>query len=174
MAGPSWCPRTRMIRKKRGLRKTGYRGMPRNMNGWYCHRIARSMAEKWGSNEVAFHDFCIRNHNKKNHHWQYKFAKLESWKHQALLFVSHELSRMGLHQSGSVVSRVRPTVAPRMWPPWSTSGFVLVQSSHGRTANNNSMISIMSRKSSVAWISIIHHLPRQGALATWVACTLNR
>ena len=88
--------------QKAGVEKNG---VPRNAEEYEwlilfdSHRIARSMAEKWGSNEVDFHDFCIRNHNKKLHHWQYKFAKLESWKHQALLFVSHELSRMGLHQS---------------------------------------------------------------------------
>ena len=55
--------------QKAGVEKNG---VPRNAEEYEwlilfdSHRIARSMAEKWGSNEVAFHDFCIRNHNKKN------------------------------------------------------------------------------------------------------------
>jgi hypothetical protein len=57
--------------QKAGVEKNG---VPRNAEEYEwlilfdSHRIARSMAEKWGSNEVDFHDFCIRNHNKKLHH----------------------------------------------------------------------------------------------------------
>ena len=57
--------------QKAGVEKNG---VPRNAEEYEwlilfdSHRIARSMAEKWGSNEVDFHDFCIRNHNKELHH----------------------------------------------------------------------------------------------------------